>query len=69
MTLYFSGVCLSGHSPETILAEYDPGVMLTYWELSSLGRDGTTEKRFTKHRKRLRKQHAKNKQREVSPGP
>ena len=55
MILFFSGSGANYHRPEQALADYNPAVMLTYFEIRE--RNSMTIKRFERHLERRRKQN------------
>ena len=50
MVLFYSGSTSGESLPERVLANIDPGVMLTYWEMKE--NKGDTLRRFKRHMQR-----------------
>lgn len=57
MIMFFSGSGSKEHRPEVILADRDPGVMLTYYAVFT--KEGETVKRMNGHIKRRKKKNRK----------
>lgn len=54
MILFYSGSTSGESLPERALAESEPGIMLTYWEMRE--KKGDTLKRFGRHVQRKEQQ-------------
>jgi hypothetical protein len=64
MIIYYSGSTSGESLPERALANDDPAIMLTFWEIFEGKTD--TKGRFNRHKERI---HAKSKSRAVSASP